>query len=68
MNDKLTITQIQKIMSWSYPTALKFATKNGEFIGGKWYVSQEAVQGKIDELDNSVLAMKISLSQILPAQ
>ena len=48
--DELTITQLQKVMNWSYPTALKFATINGEMRDGKWYVPADVIQYQVDAL------------------
>ena len=59
MNEKqLTTEQVEIIMGWSYPTALKFASRFGEMSGGKWHVPSNKVAGKIAELDVSVVGMK----------
>ena len=59
MDEKqLTIEQVEIIMGWSYPTALKFASRFGEMHGGKWHVPSNKVAGKIAELDISVVGMK----------
>ena len=59
MDEKqLTIEQVEKIMGWSYPTALKFANRHGEMVGGKWYVPILGVWKEIALLSTSVVAMK----------
>ena len=51
MDEKqLTIEQVGKIMGWSYPTALKFANRHGEMVGGKWRVPSCVVDEKVSEL------------------
>ena len=64
MDEKqLTIEQVEIIMGWSYPTALKFASRFGEMRGGKWHVPSNLVGGKIAELDVSVTGMKRRFTQ-----
>ena len=51
MDEKqLTIEQVEKIMGWSYPTALKFANRHGEMVGGKWRVPSDVIDKKVTEL------------------
>ena len=54
MDEKqLTIEQVEKIMGWSYPTALKFANRHGEMVGGKWRVPSTAVENEVSKLSES---------------
>ena len=52
--DELTITQLQRIMKWSYPTALKFAALNGEMREGKWYVPRDVLVNEVSQLEEEV--------------
>ena len=59
MDEKqLTIEQVEKIMGWSYPTALKFANRHGEMVSGKWQVPSGAVWNEISVLVDRVDKMK----------
>ena len=49
MND-LTISQTQKILGWSYPTALQFAKEHGRQDGsGKWFIPFDVVAGEVQK-------------------
>ena len=51
MDEKqLSIEQVEKIMGWSYPTALKFANRHGEMVGGKWQIPSGVINEKVSEL------------------
>jgi hypothetical protein len=45
--NELSIEQIQKVLGWSYPTALDWAKENGRMDGRKWMVSADTVYEKI---------------------
>ena len=48
--DELTIAQIEKILKWSYPTALKFAKENGrqlDGLRGQWFVPAHIVEEEL---------------------
>ena len=65
MNEKqFTIEQVEIIMGWSYPTALKFANRHGEMSGGKWHVPSNVVYNKIAEIDVEVVRMKKTFASI----
>ena len=64
----LTIRQIQNVMDWSYPTALKFATESGtkndnEYGPDMWLVPIEAIEQKINERESAVRVMRDKLAQ-----
>lgn len=45
---ELTITQTQKVIGWSYPTALQFAKQYGRQGGdGKWLIPFAAVAAEV---------------------
>jgi hypothetical protein len=60
MDEKLSIKQIQNIMKWSYPTALRFAQKNGEQVASelwprpRWFVPREILVREISQLEEEV--------------
>ena len=45
---QLSILDIQRIMGTSYPTALKFANRHGEMIGGRWFIPYDAVKEAVN--------------------
>lgn len=59
----LSIEQVEKIMGWSYPTALKFASRHGEMIGGKWQVLFKDVKYLVDQRENDVIMMRYYLNE-----
>lgn len=62
--DELTITQLQRIMKWSYPTALKFATLNGVMREGKWYVPREVLVSEVSQLEEEVTRKWAALENV----
>ena len=50
MND-LTISQTQKIIGWSYPTALQFAKKHGQrsSLDSKWMIPFDVVAAEVQK-------------------
>ena len=47
---KLTISQTQKILDWSYPTALRFAKEHGQQDdSGKWFIPFNVVAGEVQK-------------------
>jgi len=61
MNEKqLSIEQVEKIMGWSYPTALKFANRHGEMVAGKWQVPSLEIEREIASRENDVVRMKLN--------
>ena len=62
--NRLSVGQVEKIMGWSYQTALKFANRHGEMINGKWFIPVESIQYVIDQRENDVIWMKHNLSEI----
>ena len=68
MNEKhLTIEQVEIIMGWSYPTALRFASRFGEMRGRKWHVPSNIVANEIAKRDVEVVQMKKHFSKIVTA-
>ena len=57
MNEKVSISDIQRIMGTSYPTALKFATAHGELYDGRWFVPLDEVTKEVDRLTAPAIAM-----------
>jgi len=54
MNEKqLSIEQVEKIMGWSYPTALKFANRHGEMVAGKWHVPSVSINEEVFKLEKN---------------
>ena len=47
--DELTIKQMQYVLGWSYPTAFKFANKQGRYDGMRWYIPYNVVAVKVQE-------------------
>jgi hypothetical protein len=48
--DTLTISQLQYVVGWSYPTALQFAKENGrQSDSGKWLVPYDAVAAEVSQ-------------------
>ena len=62
--DELTITQLQRIMNWSYPTALKFATLNGNMRDGRWYIPREILVNEISQLEEEVTRKWVTLENV----
>jgi hypothetical protein len=45
---ELTIAQTQKVIGWSYPTALEFAKANGHMgDNGRWLIPFDAVASEV---------------------
>ena len=51
-------------MKWSYPTALKFATLNGEMREGKWYVPREVLVSEVSQLEEEVTRKWAALGNV----
>jgi len=60
----LTINQVQKILGWSYPTALQFAQENGELQNGGrlWCVPVDSVVKVIEEREADARNMRSNLT------
>ena len=60
----LTITQVQSILGWSYPTALQFAQEQGELQNGGrlWVVPVDSVVEVIEEKEAQTRNMRSALT------
>ena len=57
----MTISDLQHITEWSYPTALAYATTNGKMYLGKWYIPHKTVEETLRTEKQDVLQMKARL-------
>jgi len=66
MNEKqLSIEQVEKIMGWSYPTALKFANRHGEMVAGKWFIPSLQIEQEIAKHQRNVRRMETIFSSLM---
>ena len=65
MEKQLSIGQVQTIMGWSYQTALKFANRHGEMVGGKWQVPSQRIADSISALSAKVDGMNIRFISVV---
>jgi hypothetical protein len=64
---KLTIEQVEKIMQWSYPTALKFASIHGEKGSKVWLIPSGVVWNRITQLEANVKNMRKEFFNVCPS-
>lgn len=61
----LTIIEVQELTGMSYPTALKYAKKNGKQNGsGRWFVPLDIVRPLVLEQSESALRRLIKMAAL----
>ena len=70
MDEKqLSIRQVQHVMQWSYPTALKWVQKRGKIVdvgiaSGKWFVPVDALSLEVDKQEKEASETRQRLNTI----
>ena len=54
----LDIKDVEHILGISYPTALAYAKKHGEYIDGKWYFTSATIAARIKAEKTRVAKME----------